>query len=794
VLSDLFKELQRRRVVRVSVAYLIAAWVVLQVSATTFPILQLPDWALRMVLVLVLIGFVVAVALSWAFDITSSGIERTRPQPYSSEEAARAYARVGLPGRPPFLAGRTRYLVAGTVLLVTVLSATGWFAIMADDAGSDALDDGLVAVLPFRVAGADPSLAYLREGMIDLIAAGTPRAVDPRTTLAAMRESIGTGADPTLDDARSIATRLLAGTVLLGSVVGSGERITINATLIRTRDGRELGALPITGPVDSLPALVDRVVAALLSLEAGESQQRLDLLTSTSLPALRAYLEGNAYFRRGEYNRAVEKYNLALDLDSLFVLPALQVADAAGMTFGVPPGTSDRAARVVRASRDRMSPADRAYADARWPVTPSRSAAERIERWEQVVSNQPDRPEAWYHLGDAWFHDGALLGVHDALDRARASFQRAYSLDPNYFVPLQHLIWIADIQGDTAFALREIDRYLQREPDGISAADLQARRAKIRGDATALRQHIEAMDTASTALLLSPLIFLQIQPDYHSAREGIHGAYRALDALAKRAVTAADRSVVALHRYTLAMNAGRPGEALATLANVDVPPGDPYRREQRRIYDAVYWDGDSIAAQSAHDGLQRVLAQMRPGEPLNESMANSLCAVLTWRLWNGNTAGVPASIAQLRASGAERVADQVCAATLEALHAHQVRGANATERLHALDELLRTGPAHMLARSHGNITAARLFGAAGDYERALNASQRVLFNIGGQYYRSTFLELEGRYAAALGRNDVAIAAWSNYLLLRERAEPSRRDRVDQVRRELAALTGEARTP
>jgi adenylate cyclase len=277
VLTDFLRELQRRRVVRVSVVYLIAAFLVIQVSATTFPILQLPDWALRLVLVLVFLGFPIAVALSWAFDITRSGIERTQPQPYSSEEAARVYARVGLPGRPPFLAGRTSYLLAGTVLLVTVVSVTGWFAIAADEAGGDALDDDLVAVLPFRVAGADASLAYLREGMVDLIAvklAGTPRAVDPRTTLAALRESVGAGADPTLDVARGIAKELRAGHLLLGSVEGAGGTITINASLIRTRDGREVAARPVTGHPDSVQFLVDRLVAALLSPVPRSRQQR----------------------------------------------------------------------------------------------------------------------------------------------------------------------------------------------------------------------------------------------------------------------------------------------------------------------------------------------------------------------------------------------------------------------------------------------------------------------------------------------------------------------------------------
>jgi hypothetical protein len=87
---------------------------------------------------------------------------------------------------------------------------------------------------------------------------------------------------------------------------------------------------------------------------------------------------------------------------------------------------------------------------------------------------------------------------------------------------------------------------------------------------------------------------------------------------------------------------------------------------------------------------------------------------------------------------------------------------------------------------------ARLAGAAGDYQRALNASRRVTAGLNGQYYRSTLLELEGRYAAALGRREEAARAWSHYLALRQDAEPAVADRVERVRRDLAGLGGDGR--
>jgi adenylate cyclase len=107
MLSHFIQELQRRRVVRVALGYLVAGWLVIQVSATVFPILDLPGWSLRLVLILVVLGFPLAVALSWAFDITDTGIERTPPQK-DDRDPSRTYLRIGRPGRPPFAPGRTR--------------------------------------------------------------------------------------------------------------------------------------------------------------------------------------------------------------------------------------------------------------------------------------------------------------------------------------------------------------------------------------------------------------------------------------------------------------------------------------------------------------------------------------------------------------------------------------------------------------------------------------------------------------------------------------------------------------
>ena len=76
-MRNFFGELKRRKVYRVAVAYAVVAWLVVQIATQTFPFLEVPNWAVRLVIVLIVLGFPVALVLAWAFDITPQGIKRT---------------------------------------------------------------------------------------------------------------------------------------------------------------------------------------------------------------------------------------------------------------------------------------------------------------------------------------------------------------------------------------------------------------------------------------------------------------------------------------------------------------------------------------------------------------------------------------------------------------------------------------------------------------------------------------------------------------------------------------------
>ena len=303
--------------------------------------------------------------------------------------------------RPPLAppTQRGRWMVIGGVVALGLVVSLAW---LSNREKRTTVDRNVVAVAPFRVRGADSSLAYLREGIVDLLAAklaGTAslRPTDPRTLLSAWRRAAGDG-DLAEADAAGVAARVGAGRLVQGEVVGTRVRVTINATLLEAPGGAIRARASVEGAVDSLTRLVDQLAVTLLALGSGENEQRLNSLTSTSLPAVRAYLDGQVLLRRGRFADAYRRFEDALDLDSSFALAGLGHLRA-GEWLGK--GWVGRGADVAWGNRDRLSPRDRAHLEFfLGPQFPERRTfREMVETAERFVALAGDSPEAWYQLG-----------------------------------------------------------------------------------------------------------------------------------------------------------------------------------------------------------------------------------------------------------------------------------------------------------------------------------------------------------------------------------------------------------
>ena len=676
---------------------------------------------------------------------------------------------------------------AAAAIAVAVL-ATGAVVFDVMRARPKPLDEQVVAVLPFRLTGADPSLGYLREGMLDLLAAkltgeGGPRSSDPRSILSAWRSEVGSSdADLPRDRALAMAERLGAGQLLLGDVSGSPSHLTLNATLLRVSDGRARVQARVEGPADSLAHLVDRLTAQLLAGGAGESE-RLERLTSTSLPALRAYLDAQTSYRHGRYPASTREFERALQLDSTFALAALGLVKAASW-FG-DAQTAHRASLIAWRERDRFGPRDRALLDATVGPNFPRPAtyAEVIAARQRYLAMAPDRAEAWFDFGDGLFHFGPVIGRADAVSRATDAFRRAIALDSSFAPAIEHLLLIEARGGDTAEVRKLGSMFLAADSMSANADGVRWRMAVATGDRELLA------DVIGRRTSLTPISAHTIH--FVSQLEGIDldNAQLVLDASADAAETDGDRSLYALFQHHMALNRGRPSAAVrASEAAARLHPS-PYGDLRQRIRDAMFWDGDSVAAELAVREL-RLVQNAGLEKPLGR--AATACTLAQWDLSRGVTSSTDSAITLARAALVS--ADSLpalsyspsCIAVLQTWRSYVERRPDAARNLVQLDSLMLTGPGGAI-QEIGNLIVARFRSEAGDHSGALAALRRREYIYGAGALLSTYAREEGRLLALMGDTAGALRAYRHYLALRSNPEPILAPEVARIRREVQRL-------
>jgi serine/threonine-protein kinase len=711
--------------------------------------------------------------------------KRPADRPQTADEVLVALESIGTPaegtGTVPVrreMARRGRWLaVGGVVAAVLALS----LAFLGGRRPRPPVTDGrVVAIAPFRVGGADSSLRYLREGMVDLLAAklgGTTslRPADPRTLLLAWAKAAGGAGDLPEQDAVVVAGAVGAGRLVQGEVVGAGGRLTMSARIIDVPGGTTRVRATAEGSADSVTRLVDRLAASLLALGAGEEEQRLAMLTSTSLPALRAYLDGEALLRRGVFLEAKRKFLDALALDTTFALAALGAVRASEWF-----GSGEEGAAAAWRHRDRLSRRDSARLEAtlgpRYPALSS--MGEQIGAAERFVELAPDSPDAWYKLGDLLFHVGALAGVPDVYRRVSAAFDRSLALDSSYAPAVEHLSEVAAVLGDTAGARRGLELHLRFDSLSPNAVLRRWHVAAYLGDTSGIRSALANDSLATDDFAPRAVVFLAL--DAPLDLRGTEAIYSRAHA---RSATAAERADVEEIWSRYEVMRGRPSRA-------PLLSGAEPVRQWIFITDALFADGDPARGRAAAAALEKELG--RPLPAADPEQVPARYAVGQYALAGERFELVRRAIADLRNprvppdSAWQVVITRPFALVLEAQLAAALRQPAADDLLRSLDSAL-ADPIGVSWTSFGNLVAARLHEERGELPAALAALRRRYVGIATWPHYVTFLRHEGRLAALTSDRKGAIQAYRHYLALRGEAEPALQPQVREVRAELEAL-------
>ncbi|MGH7542476.1 MAG: hypothetical protein ACREK7_00925, partial [Gemmatimonadota bacterium] len=377
-------------------------------------------------------------------------------------------ARTPRPDRPAPARRRVpRLALAG--LAAVLLGVIVFLAVRPEETSPAA--PPTLAVLPFEVHGADPAW---REGMVDLLTTRLDgisdlHTISSRTVFARWHERVRDNPTPDLDRMLEVARATEARYALVGSAVGVGPTLRLTADVYQTTDGRAIGGATVEGPHEGVLSLVDRLSMELLRTlltDAGPEPLPVDLasITTASVPALKAYLEGESRFRRSDFEGAIQAYTRAVAEDSTFALAhhrlALSYGYVAGSLSDLPERQSELAARHL----DRLP--DREALFVRTTRAFEQGSIEAIELARRAVDLYPEDPEAWYLLGDVTYHLGApALVAHMAGDRA---LSRAVELDSLFLPAYIHLVHNAFVlHADSAMARRRMADFARRrgEPE-----------------------------------------------------------------------------------------------------------------------------------------------------------------------------------------------------------------------------------------------------------------------------------------------------------------------------------------
>src|SRR6266511_495013 len=301
-MSGFFEEVQRRTVYRVAAAYIIAAGFIIQIGSAVFPAWELPNWAFRLVVVLLLIGFPIALILAWAYDVTPQGIRVTR-EPATSRSH------------------RRRNLIM--LIAIGVIISAGAVFFLLPRASVRKIDKS-IAVLPFQNLSDEKENAYFADGIQDDILTNLSKIGDLKVI---SRMSVMTYRGDGARNAREIGKVLGVATLLEGSVRRAGNRVRVSVQLINANNDEHIWAEDYDRDLTDVFAiqtdLAQKIASALQAKLSPNEKARLDRRPTENSDAYLLFIQAHDYANRPDHFRddslkAEELFQQAIKLDPKF--------------------------------------------------------------------------------------------------------------------------------------------------------------------------------------------------------------------------------------------------------------------------------------------------------------------------------------------------------------------------------------------------------------------------------------------------------------------------------------------
>jgi TolB-like protein/Flp pilus assembly protein TadD len=398
-LKNFFSELKRRKVYRVAVAYAVVGWLLIQIATQVFPFFEVPMWAVRLVIILLALGFPVALLLAWAFDLTPSGIKRTEDLDESRHDDPAGAARL-IQARPP-----------------------------------PSPPEKSIAVLPFENFSEDVRNAHFADGIQDDILSSLAKIADLKVTSRTSVRQFRTGTR----NLREIGEALGVAYILEGSVRRESNRVRINAQLIDARTDQHVWNdtydREITDLFELQSELARRITFALRANLSPREKASLQVHPTANMAAYELFLRARDLFRwsgsgdpRENGEQALRLLDEALALDPHFALAHCLVSRVHGELYWF--GYDRSRARLTQAkvAADNALRLQPDLGDARLALAYYYYFGYRdyeLARTEIAIAQQATPNDA-----EVWDAAGAIDRRQGRWEEAVRNFEKARELDP----------------------------------------------------------------------------------------------------------------------------------------------------------------------------------------------------------------------------------------------------------------------------------------------------------------------------------------------------------------------------
>ncbi len=455
---NLIAELKRRNVFRVATAYAIAGWLIIQICATTFPFLKLPEWLITAVIVFVLIGFPLSLIFAWAFELTPEGFKKSKEVEITESVTSRTGKKLN---------GIIITVLSMAVIFLLVERVFFAEAAFIQNQSEIEFETASIAVLPFVDMSADQDQEYFSDGLSEELLNALAKVEDMK--VAGRTSSFKFKGQN--ENLKLIGDELNVQHILEGSVRKSGNRIRITAQLIKADDGFHLWSetfdreLTTTNIFDIQEEISRTVLKELKVRLLDEDEAELDNVPTQDIEAYQAYLRANSFIAErniDKINLAIDLYKNALNLDPTFSEAYAKLAIAYNLQgyYGNVP--FDQVQEQVKENAEKAlsinSKEANAYAALGLYHANTFETDKAIEKYEQSIELNPNNPDVYNWLSIAYQEKGNLKESNEA-------FKKMYAVDPLSPLSIYNRASVHFYEGEYDDALALFQKNIDDNPE-----------------------------------------------------------------------------------------------------------------------------------------------------------------------------------------------------------------------------------------------------------------------------------------------------------------------------------------